>query len=277
MITSFRHDRQQQTKRRKLFGLLALFLLLLLFFRTPVARVSSPFFVTIARPFLVVNSSARGWLTNGREFLSFKSSLIVENKFLKETLDLVSLEAYSREAIRSENEQLKAMFGRASARELLLARVLATPGRSPYDTLIIDVGLREGVASGMKVFIDGDFVIGTVSKVTNDSATVTLYSSYGNELPVTIGTSSISATAKGVGGGNFRISLPKGAPIVVGDLAHIPAIAPEYSGVVAAIDTPAGSSLQDIYFKVPFNVNELTWVYVATAEEVSGLIGQKNP
>lgn len=268
MITSFRYDRQQQTKRRKLLSALILFLFVLFFFRTPVANVTSSFFLTIARPFFVANNSVREWLTDGRAFLSSKESLVAENKRLKEALDSVSLGAYSREELRSENEHLKAILGRASGRTLLLAHVLATPGRSPYDTLILDVGQSKGVASGMKVFVPGDFAIGEVSKETNESATVTLYSSYGSELPVVMSSSSVPTLAKGIGGGNFRITLPKDVPVAPGDLVHIPAIAPEYVGVVEAVDSPEGSSLRDIYLKWPFNVNELTWVYIATAEGV---------
>mgnify|MGYP001581819175 CR=1 FL=1 len=269
MITGFRHERQRQTKRRKLLGILLFFLLLLFFFRTPVASTFSSVFGATARPVFLANSFAKEQLIEWGKMLSFRGSLVAENKRLNEILDVVSLEAYSREALRAENEQLKAAFGRASGRSFLLARVLATPGRSPYDTLILDVGWNEEIAVGMKVFVDGDFVIGEVSKVMKRSAIVTLYSSYGNEFSVTIGTSSIPALAKGMGGGNFRVALSKDVPVFSGDLVHIPAIAPEYAGVVAAISRHEGSSLQDIYFKWPFNVNELTFAYVAVAEEVS--------
>lgn len=269
MITGFRHERQRQAKRWKLLGSLLFFVFLLFFFRTQVASMLSSFFGTVARPIFLANSFAREQLTEWRKMLSFKDSLIAENKYLKETLDTVSLEAYSREKLRAENEQLKAALGRASGRPLLLARVLATPGRSPYDTLILDVGWNEGAATGMKVFVDGDFAIGEVSKVMKKSSIVTLYSSYGNEFSVTIGSSSIPALAKGIGGGNFRIALSKDVPIFPGDLVNIPAIAPEYAGVVAAISHQEGSSLQDIYFNWPFNVNELTFAYVAIAPEVA--------
>ncbi|OGZ08271.1 MAG: hypothetical protein A3C13_04485 [Candidatus Lloydbacteria bacterium RIFCSPHIGHO2_02_FULL_50_11] len=238
----------------------------------------SSFFGTVTRPFLAANFSVAEWWGGNRQMLASKSSLIAENKRLNETLDRMSLGAYSREALRNENERLKAVLGRASGRSLLLARVLATPGRSPYDTLLLDVGQDDGIGIGMKVFVEGDFAIGEVSKVMNASSVVTLYSSYGNELPVTMGSSSIPASAKGVGGGNFRISLPKNAEVAVGDIVHIPSIAPQYAGVVAAVDHPEGSSLQDIYLRWPFNVHTLSWVYIATAEEVTTpLRGQQAP
>ena len=141
--------------------------------------------------------------------------------------------------------------------------VLATPGRSSFDTLIIDAGDVDGVFVGMRVFTDGDFVIGEVSIVFHHSAVVTLYSTPGTELSVTVGTSSIPAISYGQGGGNFLVTLPKGVPVHAGDMVDIPALAPEYAGVVDAVERPKGSSLQNIYLKWPANMNDLKWVYLA--------------
>ncbi|HEY9585600.1 MAG TPA: rod shape-determining protein MreC [Candidatus Paceibacterota bacterium] len=263
MITNFRHDRQKRAERRKLLGYIFIFAVILLVFRTLFFDVFSSIFFRIAQPLWAVERFAGDRWREGKNALLSKESLIAENRRLSEALDFASLEAYARGELRNENEQLKKMLGRVSERSLLLARVLATPGRSPYDTLLIDAGLEEGLTPGMKIFTDGDFVIGEVSRVMKGGATVTLYSSYGNELPVTVGTNSIPATAKGEGGGNFRIALPKGVQVSPGDLVHIPALAPEYVGIVQAVDHPSGGSLQDIYLKWPLNINELAWVYIA--------------
>lgn len=264
MTMSFRHDKQKKARRQKLLGALLLFTLLFIVFRASLTNGLSSVFFKLFRPVLSLEYAATEWLKEGAALIASKESLAAQNEQLKEALDLVSLEAYSREELKMENEQLKAMFGRSSGRSLLLARVLATPGRSPYDTLLLDAGIDEGLAPGMKVFVDGDFVIGEVTKVMRGGALVTLYSSYGNELPVTVGSSSVPAIAKGAGGGNFRISLPKSVSVSPGDLVHIPAIAPTYAAVVSAIDRDEESSLEKVYLKWPFNVNGLTWVYVAT-------------
>lgn len=270
MTTQFRHDRQRQEQRQKLVGYGILFVLLFVIFRAPIAGVLSSSLFTIFRPIAVLQSSAEGWWGGLRALVTSKELLASENKRLKEALDGVVLEAYSRQELRDENEQLKAMLGRASGRAFVLARVLANPGRSPYDTLLLDAGSDDGVAVGMKVFVDGDFAIGEVEKVTQQGALVTLYSSYGKELPVSVGSSSVPALAKGEGGGNFRIALPKDVSVSAGDLVHVPALAPEYVAIVTAVDHPEGSSLEDVYIKWPFNMSELTRVYVATTLPVDG-------
>ena len=268
-LAGFRHDKQRRTERRKLLGYFLLCAIILLVFQTSLFNLLSPIFFQIARPLWVAEHSAVNLWMDVRGLFSFKESLVRENRRLSETLDLVSLEAYSREQLRDENERLRGMLSRVSTRSLLLTRVLATPGRSPYDTLFIDAGLEEGLTSGMKVFTDGDFVIGEISRVMKGGATVMLYSSYGNELSVTVGTSSIPATARGQGGGNFRITLPRGLSVLRGDLVHIPALAPEYVGIVEAVDRPTLGSLQNLYLRWPFNVNELTWVYIAIDSRIT--------
>ena len=264
MTSNFRHDRQRQQQRQKFMGYGLLFVLLFIIFRGPIANVLSSSLFTVFRPIAILQNSAQAWWSDMGTLLTSKELLALENKRLKDALDGITLEAYSHQELREENEQLKAMLGRASGRTFVLARVLANPGRSPYDTLLLDAGSDDGVAVGMKVFVDGDFVIGEVERVVVRGALVTLYSSYGKELPVSIGSSSVPALAKGEGGGNFRIGLPKDIPVSHGDLVRVPALAPEYLAIVAAVDHPDGSSLEDVYLTWPFNIYTLTHVYIAT-------------
>jgi cell shape-determining protein MreC len=115
----------------------------------------------------------------------------------------------------------------------------------------------------MEVFGDGDFKIGEVTRVFARSAVVSLFSTPDTELSVSIGTSSVPAIARGAGGGNYRVTLPKSAEVNIGDAVEIPALAPTFAGVVDAIDRPEGSSLQTIFIKLPFNLFTIRWVYLA--------------
>ncbi len=277
MITSSRHDNERKAKRKKILGIILGGVFLVLIFHSPVEGVLSNIFQFISRPFFVIENNTREKISAYSYLLSSKNSLLEENKRLKDALDLVAIEAYSREALRKENDELKLMLGRHTGRTILLARVLANPGRAPYDTLIIDAGSADGLALNMRVFVGGDFVIGEVTRLFAHSAMVTLYSSDGNELPVTIqktGTSSVPTIGYGIGGGNFRSILPKGLNIIPGDLVDVPAIATQYAGVVNGVKKSEGSSLQEIYFKLPLNIYTLRYVYIATNEEVPGKITQ---
>ena len=269
MLTSFRHERKKIVRQRKWLGGIFCIALIMLIFRTPTQNILASFFQTIARPFWVLGDDATSVFSRFHFLLVRKQTLEQENAHLKDVIDRIALDAYSREQLRSENEALKRKFGRNSGRDLLLARVLSTPSSSPFDTLIIDVGKDMNVIPGMKIMSDGDFTLGEVSSVFNQSAVVTLYSSSGYELPALIGSSSIPVTLYGEGGGNFRVTLPKGTPVGIGDLVAIPSIAPEYVGTVEALVRPEGSSLQSLFIKWPFNINTISFVYVVTGFPVT--------
>jgi cell shape-determining protein MreC len=263
-LKSFRTDRMGVMRRRKLFVTLAVLVTAVILFRGPLSGIGGATVQFVARPFWDVGSGVSGTIAGMATYFSSKRSLEEENRRLSETLDLVAAEAATRDRLRIENDELKSALGRAVENELILARVLSGPSRSPYDTLVIDIGTDAGLAEGMRILYDGDFAIGEVTSVYAHSAVVTLYSSPDITLPVTVGTSSTPAEAEGAGGGSMRITVPSGLAVVVGDAVEIPSLSPTYLGIVEAIDEPEGSSLAHLYVAWPFNVYGLKWVYVAT-------------
>lgn len=263
MITSFRHDKARIRKRRQF--LVALFVLFVFVFlaRGPLSNMVGGGLHAVGQPIWNMKTSISEGSGGFFALFRSKAALAEKNRELEAALDLVAKEAYSREHLRAENEELKAALGRVPESYLGLARVLASPSVSPYDTLIIDAGEEHGIIDGMDVFADGDFKIGVITKTYRRSSVVTLFSSPGTEIEARIGTSSIPAVVHGAGGGNFRVTLPEGVPVVVGDIVELPALSPEYIGVVDAIDRPPASSLQSIFVKLPFNLFTEKWVYVA--------------
>lgn len=266
-LSGFRHDKQRIAARKRWTVYFLFFLLIIILLRTPLSGVLSSSLHRILSPFWTAESSLSLWLKDATELFTAKQLLIIENDRLKDALDAVLVQALSRGELEDENAHLKAALGRTDKRDLLLARVLATPGRSTYDTLVLDVGKDHGLVTGMRILTDGDFVIGEVSQVMEGSAVVTLYSSSGKETPVNIGTSSLPALMRGEGGGNFRITLPRGTSVSPGNLVKVPAFAASYGGVIEAIELKEGGSLEDLYVKWPFNMHTLTWVYVVISEK----------
>lgn len=277
MITSFRHDEQKKKKRRRVLGVVLLITLLLLSLRGPVANTLGGFFAVIGRPFWSVRDGAVSIYGEFTATISSKITLEAENAHLRDVLDEVALDAYSRQQLREENEDLKAMLGRKSEYDFTLARILSAPPVSPYDTLLIDAGTDQGVFIGMQALSQGDFKVGEVTRVWGRTALVSLYSTPNTQLSVTVGSSSIPAVAWGLGGGNLRIILPRGVSVKVGDMANIPALAPEYAGTVDAIDRPEGSSLEAIYVRLPFDVDKEKWLYLATPKDSTSTQKPKAP
>lgn len=207
-----------------------------------------------------------------------KESLIAENKALREELASVKIGLLSRDLLLNENRELKERLGRYDSNPAgLLAAVLVKPRRSPYDTLVIDVGSRHGVDVGDLVGAHGDLLIGTIERAMETTSLVRLFSSPGEEIEVTVGSSNIAALAVGAGGGNFRLEIPRGVDITEGDIISFPSISTTIAGVVERIQVEPNDPFQTILFKSPINTNELKWVEVIdhTERDLQGIVDEE--
>jgi len=165
-------------------------------------------------------------------------------------------------AVQKENDELKDLLRRSPIGAPLLATVLKKPPFSAYDIFILDVGEKEGVAKGNKVYALGNIPIGEIAEVMNDTSKVRLYSSSGEKFTVSIGPSNIETTAVGRGGGYFEASLPRDTKIVPGDAVHIPSLTDSFTATVEAIASDPSEPFSKVLFRQPFNMYEMKWVLV---------------
>jgi cell shape-determining protein MreC len=202
---------------------------------------------------------------SGSGFLSYfqsKAALERENSQLKERAELLRLEVLNTRNLQQENEELKTLLGReAKKTNKILALVLLKPSFSPYDTLVIDAGADLQISTGDQVEVSG-IPIGIVAEVYPHSSLVRLYSSAGNEFPVYIGTDHIEAMAKGQGGNNFMVTLPRESKVQEGDYISIPQITANTFALVNEVLADHDDSFQNVYFSNPVNIYELKWVEI---------------
>lgn len=267
MIVSFRHDQQRVSRRRRFLAALFVVSLVMFLARVPLSNVLGGLLSTLGAPLWNLRDTLSEKTAQTRALFSSKVVLAEENARLRSEIDAIIVESLSRDALREENVLLKEQLGRFIGQTVIVARVLSAPGSSPYDTFVIDAGEAHGLSLGMEVYGDGDFVIGEITKVWKESSVVTLYSAPEASVSVSIGTSSIPAIAHGVGGGNFRVTLPKGLPVIPGDLVEMPALSPTYLGVVGGVARPEGSSLQVVFTSLPFNIYQQRLVFVTVPKE----------
>lgn len=264
MTTNFR--RNKDSARRKRF--LVLFLLsvacLTVVSVPPVTRTFSSLALFVAEPLWSAAGWMRGVASDVGAYFTSKAALARENDRLLKALYAVANESRRAEILSRENEQLKNALGRivSSDDRFVLAAVLARPPTTAFDTLIIDLGEKDGLTPGMRVFSDAAFAIGEVVETYGRSSLVSLYSSSGYELDGYIGASSTPATFSGVGGGALRASVPRGAGIGVGDAIVLPSVTTDLAAVVSGIDAPEGSSLAVVHATLPVNLQQLRYVYI---------------
>lgn len=192
-----------------------------------------------------------------------KNKLIKENNVLKGKVNVLESRLYSRDLLFQENNELKKILGRQTVnRNMLFGKVLTKPNKSPYDILIIDIGIENGVNVEDIVFAYGDIPIGTIVELTKNSAKVKLFSSSREEKEILIGEKHISTIAVGMGGGNFKAEIPRGIEIKEGDIISLPSIYTEVFGIVEKVYVSQSNSFQTVLFKSPVNFYELQFIGV---------------
>lgn len=164
--------------------------------------------------------------------------------------------------MRAERDRLYARFGRDETPLGVLAHVVASPARSPYDTLILDAGAAHGVSTGDEVLFDTTLSVGVIESVSERGSRVRLFSSPGYESQVSIGTSTALVTAVGRGGGSFELQIPKDMPVHLDDALMLVGAHRGALGFVRNIEARDADAFQTVLATSPINLFETREVLV---------------
>jgi cell shape-determining protein MreC len=195
-----------------------------------------------------------------------KNSIEIENQKLKNQLTEVQVAIDRDKLLIQENSDLKELLGRHDKNPSILATVLAKPPMSLYDTVVVDVGTSDNVAVGDKVFAFGFVPIGTVSTTFPHTSTISLFSSSGQKVEVSI-SKNVQTSAEAQGGGNFLIKLPKGTAVAQGDPISAPGIGTQIFGHVDNIETNENDPFIYVRFVLPVNMSELHFLQIDRNEK----------
>ncbi len=217
---------------------------------------------TISRPVWLVRDTIASSASSIKNFFVFKNTLIIRTASLEEELSTLKLKQADYEIVVKENEELKNQLGRTKDATRVIARVLSKPPQSPYDTLIIDIGSKEGVTKGDKVFLAGNVILGFVTDITPHSSVVSLFSTGSQKQSAVLERTGATYELMGKGGANLQVEVPRDADILWGDTFVYPDLSPAIIGTVYFIDTTSQSSLKTIFLRIPGNVFENKWVFV---------------
>lgn len=196
-----------------------------------------------------------------------KDTLVKENKTLKEIISIMEVKVLDRNLLAEKVIRLEESLGRSRNDDRVVANVLIGPGRSIYDTLVIDAGEKEGIIAGNMVVYSGSGVIGEVVETTTYTAKVKLFSSPGEEHSVTVGSYNIPILVVGSGMGNFEANVPKDSTVFVGDNI----LTPKNSlilGNVSLIEEKPEEPVKRIFFRFPFNITEIKTVEVIVTNRI---------
>lgn len=194
-----------------------------------------------------------------------KKSLFVENEMLHADINLMQAQVLDRNLLSEKVIKLEEALGRTQSDNRVVAYVLAGPGLSPYDTLVIDVGEDNGIAVGNTVVYASAGAIGEVVEVSKSSSKVKLYSSPNEEHLVIIGKNQISTKAIGRGMGNFEAKVPQETAVSLGD-SVTSLKGGLLLGTVSFIEEKSSLPFSRVLFRLPFNITEIHSVEVIISD-----------
>lgn len=210
----------------------------------------------------VLSSAARASETSHQFLSSFgdRAMLALENEQLTKQNTVLEVENQMLE------ERLATTAALSSPRSRqVVARVLARPPVSAYDTLILDAGTDDGVAVGDAAFAlassasDQGVPVGYVSWASRDFSRVTLFSAPGIESPAWVGEKKNALMVLGQGGGAFTAVVPRDVTVSVGDPIYIGPLMQRVGTVLRIDSDPSSPSvvLQIAPLVNPFNMSDV--------------------
>lgn len=242
--------------RRRL--LIATLLVLLIFVLDTLSGgiVRSATRVVASRIWRGVSLSAAG------EYIARQSALVKENARLRDELSRAQERALAYESVRRENDLLKTMLQLAQSSHGLAAPVVSSYRASPYGTFLIGAGRNRGIARDDLVLSDAGFVVGRVADAQDSTSIVRSVFANGSNIDVVV--AEAAATARGEGGGNARVSLPRSIDVQSGDAVVSPAYGGRAVGIVGKVEEVSTSAEKIVYISLPVNISTLRYVYVQT-------------
>ena len=193
-----------------------------------------------------------------------RKELIYENKLLREENEKLKLISLAYIPLEEENERLTGLLGSSLnlEKDLLVGRVISNYVQSIYGSMIIDVGLDNGVDVGDRIYGQDSILIGEVMEVFDKESKVILYSSYGAEVYGFVSETGAEIKLDGAGVGSYEAFLPRDLDIQEGMTIEGKTRGSILATVVDVVSDPR-DPLQHVLFKTPINIYNTIDVGVA--------------
>lgn len=179
--------------------------------RTSISDAVAPILDVMSRPTSAVSNTVSR-LEELRDIRAHNESLIEENRRLLEWRQ-AALE------LQAQNQSLRELlnFDPPPPPEFVTARVIGDPGGPFAQSVLLNVGAREGITKGQAV-ITGEGLIGRVAQVGNRSARVLLLTDINSRIPAVIESSRARGILTGDNGDQARLLfLPGNTTVAPGE------------------------------------------------------------
>ncbi len=215
---------------------------------------------TVTLPVVQTASAVAHNTTVGTLLLS-RSEMSAEIERLKRVdIDNAVLrsELAARSRIESDLTEAARFISSQNERSYITARVYGEHA-SPFGTLLLDVGARDGIVTGTPVLLSSQVLFGIITEVSETTALVQALSAPGVTRSVRIGSSSpLSYVGRG---GSGMIEAPRSVPTSIGE--HVFDISTHFAiGTVGYIDVRPDDAAQRIHIAPVLSPSQVTTVLV---------------
>lgn len=193
-------------------------------------------------------------------FFSTRHALQTRIDALSAEVASLNQQSADDQALKDENEQLRALTHLASLAEGITAPIVSSFRTSPYGTFLVGAGNADGIVSGDLVVSPGGFVIGTISNAGAHTSIVKEVFAPDASIDAVIAGS--ATLVEGRGAGNAHARMPHGISVAQGGPVISPAFRGRAIGIVGSVVADAASAYSDIYIGLPVSVESLRYVYI---------------
>ncbi len=193
-----------------------------------------------------------------------KQELIKENQELRRMLDEQTLESSLIQAQKEWNDTLLNELGREARIPKVLAGVVKKPPFTPYDTYALDAGRDAGIEIGDIALFSEYVVLGLVTRVTQSSAKLDLFSSPGRTTVVEV--NGVNLEAQGQGGGTMHVDVPRDFEVTKGEAIKLPGYELLVVGEVVEILQKPQDSFKRLVVTTPVNIYAVPVVSIVDFE-----------
>jgi cell shape-determining protein MreC len=196
--------------------------------------------------------------------LRSRRELNEEIERLRTDVSLLRARAFEYMVLEAENMQLRDQLALSDAYpDGQTARVLSPFSVSPFGTVVVSLGVENGVKEGDYVVAPGEIAIGYVADAQERTSLVHLFFGPDVEVSAVVGTLA-AAVVHGRGSNTGVIELPRGVPVAEGDPVHL-AGAPFLIGVVGKVEVYPSGAVQTLYVRAPVVFDSLRFVRIVPA------------
>jgi len=248
-------SRVKSAYSKRIFLLIAIFVLGVLFF-----SLFDNLITTAVSPlWRAENRFSRSLLGVG-QFFHTSATLREENRALVERLSSLELELSALSLSQSETERLLALMGRQSEKGGIVVTVLTRPPQSPYDLVVVDAGERESVIVGFRAYLPEGPEVGVVTQVFPSFSRVKLLSTSGEKTAAVLERHAVPVELEGLGGGNFKIVLPRETQVEVGDRILSASLKSSLVAIVAEVILEPTDSFKEVLARSPASIFSIRYL-----------------